>query len=346
MRWRWLLAGTLLLLLVAAGAGAVVLRQALSPVAQQAPDVLFSVSPGETLGTIATRLEREGLVRSALAVNWLARWRDLASSLQTGEYRLSGALRPEEILERIAKGRVETYEVVLPEGLTLVQIAERLAAAGLVDREAFLALARDAESAQRLGVQGETLEGYLFPETYRLPKGLPPLEVARVLVDEFHAVWEELAPLAKRHDFSMKDAVTLASIVEKETGVSEERPLIASVFLNRLAHRMRLEADPAVIYGIPDFDGNLRRRDLEDEDNPYNTYRIFGLPPGPIASPGAASLRAVARPAQTDYLYFVSKNDGTHVFSASYREHVNAVNRYQKKKKPGSKPPGFRGRPN
>ena len=141
---------------------------------------------------------------------------------------------------------------------------------------------------------------------------------------------EELAPLAKRHDFTMKDAVTLASIVEKETGVSEERPLIASVFLNRLARRMRLEADPAVIYGIPDFDGNLRRRDLENEDNPYNTYRIFGLPPGPIASPGEASLRAVVSPAQTDYLYFVSKNDGTHVFSASYREHINAVNRYQK----------------
>jgi UPF0755 protein len=271
-------------------------------------------------------------VRSALAVNWLARWRDLASSLQTGEYRLSGALRPEEILERIAEGRVETYELVLPEGLTLVQTAERLAAAGLADREVFLSVARDAESARRLGVEGETLEGYLFPETYRLPKGLPPLELARVLVDEFHAVWQKLAPLAKQHDFSMKDAVTLASLVEKETGVPEERPLIASVFLNRLARRMRLEADPAVIYGIPDFDGNLRRRDLENEDNPYNTYRIFGLPPGPIASPGAASLRAVVRPAQTHYLYFVSKNDGTHVFSASYREHVDAVNRYQRRR--------------
>jgi len=332
LRWRWLLAGAILLLLVAAGAGAVALRQALSPVSQQAPDVLFSVSPGETLGAIANRLEREGLVRSALAVKWLARWRNLASSLKTGEYRLSGALRPEEILRRIAEGRVETYEVVLPEGLTVVQTAERLAAAGLADREAFLALARNAESARLLGVEGETLEGYLFPETYRLPKGLPPLEVARVLVNEFHSVWKELAPLAKRRDFTMKDAVTLASIVEKETGVPEERPLIASVFLNRLARRMRLETDPAVIYGIPDFDGNLRRRDLENEDNPYNTYRIFGLPPGPIANPGAASLRAVVMPAQTDFLYFVSKNDGSHVFSTSYREHVEAVDRYQKRR--------------
>jgi UPF0755 protein len=332
LRWRWLLAGALLLLCVAVGAGAWTLRRALSPVAAQAPDVLFTVSPGETLGTIARRLEREGLVRSARAVTWLARWRDIASSLQTGEYRLSGALRPEEILERIAEGRVETYQVVLPEGLTVVQTAERLAAAGLADREAFLALARDPASAGRLGVEGDSLEGYLFPETYRLPKGLPPFEVARVLVDEFHTVWRELAPLAKRQDFTMKDTVTLASIIEKETGVAEERPLIASVFLNRLARRMRLEADPAVIYGIPDFDGNLRRSDLENEENPYNTYRIFGLPPGPIASPGEASLRAVVMPARTDYLYFVSKNDGTHVFSSSYREHVNAVDRYQRRR--------------
>jgi UPF0755 protein len=128
----------------------------------------------------------------------------------------------------------------------------------------------------------------------------------------------------------MRDVVTLASIVEKETGVPEERPLIASVFRNRLNRGMRLQTDPSVIYGIPDFDGNLRRRHLNDADNPYNTYRISGLPPGPIASPGADALRAVVNPAETDYLYFVSRNDGTHAFSSSYREHVLAVNRYQK----------------
>ena len=132
----------------------------------------------------------------------------------------------------------------------------------------------------------------------------------------------------------MREVVTLASIVEKETGAPEERPLIAGVFRNRLDRGMRLESDPTVIYGIPDFDGNLRRVHLDDDANPYNTYRIAGLPPGPIANPGAASLRAVVRPAETDYLYFVSRNDGTHVFSRSYREHLNAVNRYQKRRRP------------
>jgi UPF0755 protein len=325
-----MLAGAGLALLLLAGAGTLAVRRTLSPAAAEAPDLLFSVSPGEPLGTIAARLERHGLVRSALAVKWLARWRGLAGSLQSGEYRLSGALSPEQILERIAEGRVETYEVALPEGFTLAQIAERIAAAGLVDRDAFLRVASDPESARLLGVEGETLEGYLFPETYRLPKNLEPLEVARILVEQFQEVWQEIAPLARRRDFSMKDVVTLASIVEKESGVPEERPLIASVFLNRLERGMRLETDPTVIYGIPDFDGNLRRRHLDDEDNPYNTYRIFGLPPGPIASPGADALRAVVNPAQTDYLYFVSRNDGTHVFSRSYREHTNAVNRFQR----------------
>src|SRR5262249_42858134 len=126
------------------------------------------------------------------------------------------------------------------------------------------------------------------------------------------------------------EVVTLASIIEKETGVADERPLIASVFQNRLRQGMRLETDPAVIYGISDFDGNLRRRDLEDESNPYNTYRIAGLPPGPIASPGAAALRAVVEPAQTRFLFFVSRNDGSHSFSATYAEHLAAVNRYQR----------------
>jgi UPF0755 protein len=127
--------------------------------------------------------------------------------------------------------------------------------------------------------------------------------------------------------------VTLASIVEKETGVPEERPLIAAVFHNRLRRRMRLETDPTVIYGIPNFDGNIKKKHLLDKSNPYNTYKIMGLPPGPIASPGIDALRAVLEPAESEYLYFVSRNDGTHHFSNSYREHVNAVNRYQKRRR-------------
>ena len=147
----------------------------------------------------------------------------------------------------------------------------------------------------------------------------------------FNDAWSDIEPGARDLELSKHQIVILASIVEKETAAPEERRLIAAVFLNRLKKGMRLETDPTVIYGIPNFDGNLRRRDLQDKSNPYNTYQIAGLPPGPIASPGSDALRAVVKPAETEYLYFVSRNDGTHEFSRTYREHVNAVNRYQRR---------------
>ena len=154
------------------------------------------------------------------------------------------------------------------------------------------------------------------------------------MVKQFDRVWDEqVSGLAAASALSKNEIVILASIVEKETAAPEERPLIASVFLNRLERGMRLETDPTVIYGIPQFDGNLRRKHLEDASNPYNTYRISGLPPGPIANPGSEALRAIVEPESADFLYFVSRNDGTHHFSETYREHVNAVNRYQKRRR-------------
>jgi UPF0755 protein len=262
----------------------------------------------------------------------LARYRELDGALQVGEYEISAALAPGEILTRIVEGRVVVYEVVIPEGLTASQIALRVEAAGLSNAVAFLAFASDPASAGLLGVEGGNLEGYLFPETYRLPRGLGVHEVAKLLVDQFLQVWREIEPQARSQELSMLEVVTLASIVEKETAAPEERPLIASVFRNRLRRGMRLETDPTVIYGIPDFDGNLRRRDLENAENPYNTYQIPGLPPGPIANPGADALRAVVNPAESDYLFFVSRNDGTHIFSKTYSEHARAVDQYQRKR--------------
>jgi UPF0755 protein len=332
VRARALAAGGLavLLTLILAGAGLAVL--ALRPVAPRSVQSrVFDVRRGEALPSIARRLQADGLVKSAVAVELLARIRGLATGLQAGEYELSPAMAPGEILERIASGRVLAHEIVIPEGFTAAQIAERLAGRGLADPDAFLAVARDPAVARELGVEGAGLEGYLFPETYHLPRGLAARAVADVLVGQFRAAWAELAPLAERRGVSMQFVVTLASIVEKETGAPEERPLIASVFLNRLARRMRLETDPTVIYGIPEFSGNLRRRDLEDTGNPYNTYVIAGLPPGPIANPGRAALRAVLEPADSDYLYFVSRNDGTHAFSSRYADHVRAVNQYQRR---------------
>jgi UPF0755 protein len=290
------------------------------------------VAAGESLGHVAERLQAAGLVRSARALKIFARWNELDGRLHVGEYELSPHESSAQILDAITSGRVKTWPVTVPEGTRASEIALRLQEAGLADAEAFMAVVRDPDVAHALGVPGDTLEGYLYPDTYQLPHGLPADEVARTMVRLFDRVWsEQVEPLAAGSPLSKYQIVTLASIVEKETAAPEERPLIAAVFLNRLKKGMRLETDPTVIYGIADFDGNLKRRHLEDAGNPYNTYRIPGLPPGPIASPGVDALLAVVRPSDTDYLYFVSRNDGTHHFSATYDEHVNAVNRYQKR---------------
>ncbi|MCH8084099.1 MAG: endolytic transglycosylase MltG [Myxococcales bacterium] len=332
MNRRAVVVAAVALALLGAAAVAQSLRWALSPALASAPPVIFDVRSGASLGQVARDLESRGLIRNAGAFKLLARYRELEGALQVGEYEISAALAPGEILTRIVEGRVVVYEVVIPEGLTASQIALRVEAAGLSNAVAFLAFASDPASAGSLGVEGANLEGYLFPETYRLPRGLGVHEVAKLLVDQFLQVWREIEPQARSQKLSMLEVVTLASIVEKETAAPEERPLIASVFRNRLRRGMRLETDPTVIYGIPDFDGNLRRRDLENADNPYNTYQIPGLPPGPIANPGADALRAVVNPAESDYLFFVSRNDGTHVFSKTYSEHARAVDQYQRKR--------------
>jgi UPF0755 protein len=335
---RFLLALSLLLAAVTVGMG-VLLMHALSPAAGSERSIYFRVEPGVSLGSVARDLERERLVRHAWAFEGLARWRGWAGELRAGEYDLSPHLGTGEILERIAEGQVRTYRMVIPEGLTAVAIAQRLEENGLSDADAFLAAVREQELVDELGVEGESLEGYLFPETYQLARGLPPAEIARAMVAQFHAIWPEVAPRSEALGLSMLETVTLASIVEKETGAPEERSLIAAVFLNRLRRGMRLETDPTVIYGIPHFDGNLRREHLEDSGNPYNTYLIRGLPPGPIANPGADALRAAVDPADSSYLFFVSRNDGTHEFSTSYREHAAAVDRYQKKKRSRTRAP-------
>ena len=335
---RFLLALPLLLAVVVIGAGVLVARS-LSPLAGSEQSIEFRVQPGLSLGAVARDLERERLVRHAWAFETLARWRGLAGEIRAGEYDLSPHLTTGEILERIAEGRVRTYRIVIPEGLTAVEIAQRLEEEGLADPGEFLTAVRTQELVNELDVEGESLEGYLFPETYQLARGLPVAEIARAMVAQFHAVWPEIAPSSEALGLSMLETVTLASIVEKETGVPEERSLIAAVFHNRLRRGMRLETDPTVIYGIPSFDGNLRRTDLEDAGNPYNTYQIPGLPPGPIANPGAAALRAAVAPASSSYLYFVSRNDGTHEFSSSYAEHSAAVDRFQKRRRGRISPP-------
>lgn len=328
-------------LLAAAGAsaGAFVLgayRFALSPVqAPGDPPVLaeFEVEAGDGLSGVARALEARGLIRSALALRAHARLQSMETRLKVGEYELSPDLSTPQIAEILASGRVRTHAVVIPEGIRAEEIADRLALEGLVDRADFLRFVFDPESPKRLSIEGPTLEGYLFPDTYRFARGLPAAQIAEAMVDEFREVYRELRATRPESELSMRELVTLASIVEKETGVPEERPLIAAVFLNRIRLGMRLETDPTVIYGITDFDGNLRRVHLDDAENPYNTYQISGLPPGPIASPGREAMQAVLEPADSPHLFFVSRNDGTHVFSKNYGEHARAVVHFQKQRR-------------
>lgn len=330
------------LLVVAAAAIAITagltgwIRYALSPIQRErgAGSIeLFEIRAGESLSGVARALEDRGLIRSALALRGLARVQSLETELKVGEYELSPGLSSLEIVQILASGRVRTHPVVIPEGIRAAEIADRLARERLVDREEFLRVVFDPDSPKRFSVEGPTLEGYLFPDTYRFARGLSASKIAEAMVDEFREVYRTIRADSPSSDLSMRELVTLASIVEKETGVPEERPLIAAVFLNRMQRGMRLETDPTVIYGIADFDGNLRRIHLDDAENPYNTYQIPGLPPGPIASPGRDAMRAVLEPADSPFLFFVSRNDGTHIFSKSYRDHSRAVVHFQKQRR-------------
>jgi len=303
------------------------------PVERVAQEKLFTISSGQGLKKTAHALQREGLVSNALRFTILARLEKKDKLLKAGEYFFSTTMTPREILGQMVEGRVHLYRLTIPEGYNLVQIAAAVAAAGLEGEKPFLDAARHPETINQLGIDADTLEGYLFPDTYYFPRGLDSYTIIATMVKQFRAAfkpaWEQQA---KKLGMTVHEVVTLASIIEKETGAPEERPLIASVFHNRLKKGMRLETDPTVIYGISDFDGNIKRRHLETY-TPYNTYKIKGLPPGPIASPGALALEAALYPAQSDYLYFVSKKDGTHQFSTTIKAHNAAVRKYQLRKK-------------
>ena len=220
----------------------------------------------------------------------------------------------------MTRGVIITHPVTIPEGFTKEQIAQLLSERALVDKKQFLALTVAPSLLEKYGINAPSLEGYLYPDTYRFGRGLSAASIIESMVRRFFDVTKPFKGTIEQSGMTFLEVVTMASIVEKETGKEEERPLIASVFLNRLKKRMRLESDPTVIYGIENFNGNLTRNDLLTK-TPYNTYAIRGLPPGPIASPGLEAIKAVLFPADTRYLFFVSKNDGSHHFSQTLREH-------------------------
>lgn len=332
------------LLVVAAAAHLAWSHLTRSPVrAFDAPPQALVVPPGASVGDIGRELQRLGLVRHPLVFRALATSRRVAGRLRAGEYSLEGPLSLADIVDKLARGDVVRREVTFPEGKNVAEMAAIAADRGLPEA-AFLAAASDPAPIRDLDPRAEDLEGYLFPDTYDVPRGE---DAARVLVGRmlrrFRDVVEPELPGLRSRGLSLREVVTLASLVELETARAEERPRVAAVFLNRLERRMPLQTDPTVIYALRRagaWNGNIRRQDL-DVASPYNTYRNPGLPPGPIASPGRASILAVLHPAPVEDLYFVSRNDGTHHFSPTLAEHQRAVDYYQRRR---GTPPGPRQR--
>lgn len=308
-----------------------------TPASRNASPTVVSIPRGLSFRVIANNLEDAGVIRSADSFIFAAGLLGANKKIKAGEYELSGAMSPMEILNLLVKGEVKRYFVTVPEGYSARDIARLLAGAGLADEQTFLSRAGDAGVAASLGVDGPTLEGYLFPDTYQFTRGMGVDEIIGRMVAKFKSVYfPDIDEAAQKKNMSMRKVVTLASMIEKETGAHNERRRISAVFHNRLKKRIRLQSDPTVIYGIKDFDGNITRRHLLAK-NPYNTYANYGLPPGPIANPGRASLEAAIDPENAGFLFFVSKNDGTHYFSESLKEHNAAVAQFQKSVTPAER---------
>ena len=283
---------------------------------------------GAGSAAIAGALERAGVIRYSWEFLLVRALRPTAK-LQAGEYRFAKAAAVADVFGRIAKGDIYYFEFTVPEGSNMFDIARGLEEKGVMTASEFLEAASDPAPIRDLAPKAETLEGFLFPSTYRLSHGTTAPQLTKMMTDQFRKEWKLLAS-DERTD--PQRTVTLASLVEKETGVAGERPLIASVFANRLAKGMRLECDPTTIYAAlldNRYRGTIHKSDLRSS-NPYNTYQNAGLPPGPIANPGAASIRAALDPAETKFLYFVAKpSGGSHQFSATMIEHEKAVQAYR-----------------
>jgi len=289
--------------------------------------VEIRVEQGEPFSAVVRKLREQKVVTNERLFSLWARYSGLEKKIHWGLYRFELPLSPSEILNRMASGQGVFWRVTIPEGLTVKEIADLLAKMGIVPQEEFLAAAHDPELLVSLGLAGKGIEGYLFPNTYNFIPETPPREIILKMAEQFRKTFEPLVD-QRQDNLTRHEIVTLASIIEKETGVEAERPLVSAVFHNRLKLKMPLQSDPTVIYGLKEFNGNLTRRDLH-ASSPYNTYRIPALPPGPICNPGLSSLRAALDPAAVPFLYFVSKNDGTHVFSESLEAHSQAVKAYQ-----------------
>lgn len=299
----------------------------------ESTEVIYEVKPGQSFNVIAKDLENQGLVKNAFAFSMYARLVNQRQNVKRGEYGLRKNMVPREILAVITSGKSIAKPFTVSEGLNIYEISDLYEAQGFGKKADFMALVKDKAFAQQLlGEPVESLEGYLFPETYMITKFESTRDLIAAMVRRFLLVYSEIGAAQALPGWSRHQVVILASIIEKETGAKEDRPLVSSVFHNRLAKRMRLQTDPTILYGMADVSGvmpnNIRKADILKPTR-YNTYVIGALPPGPISNPGRESLLATLKPASTKYLYFVSRNDGTTVFSEDLSNHNKAVHTFQ-----------------
>ena len=319
-----------LVLILITSSGAVLFLS--NPVGDSETTISYEVAPGRGFNAIIGELHQRGIINYPQLFKLYLYLTFQDHRLKVGEYTLSGGQSPAELVNILSSGKSNDYALTFPEGINMYEIADLLESKGLGSQKKFLALCRDPEFIQTLlGEKVYSLEGYLFPQTYHVTKFTKEEELIKLMVENFLSVYEELKG---NHKISLPrhELVTLASIIEKETGAPDERPLISSVFHNRLRQGMKLESDPTIIYGILDREGhlvkNIRRKDIRAWTK-YNTYRVKRLPHGPIANPGREALVATLNPVESPYFFFVSRNEGTHYFSKTYKEHLQAVKKFQ-----------------
>ncbi len=290
-------------------------------------NTVFTIKPGETFSSINYRLTKEKLISNPRIFHYFTKYKDQLSKFKAGTFNINKGDTMSDILHTFVEGSPILTSITIPEGKNIFEIGKLLETNGITSYDEFVKLARDKEILNRFDIKGPSLEGYLFPETYKFAPGTPAFTIIKSMMGVFD---DKVKDIDFNHPFLSKhEVITLASIVEKETGAKSERPTIAGVFLNRLKKKMRLQSDPTTIYGIyENFNGNLRKKHLL-EKTPFNTYKIPALPIGPISNPSIEAIKAVLKPDDHNFLYFVSKNDGTHIFTKTYNDHLNAVKEWQ-----------------
>lgn len=291
--------------------------------------VIVEVLAGQKFKEISRNLQDQGLVNRWWAINSLARIKGKDTAIKAGEYELTPGMSPKQILAKLISGEVLKRLITIKEGMAISDIAKAVEEAKLLSAEEFKKEASNIDLVSKYGIKAKSFEGYLFPESYQFSRPVTARQIIARMFEESDRRWtKEFGTRADEMGLSRHEVITLASIIEKESGKVEEQPLISSVFHNRIVQGMRLQADPTVIYGLPNFNGNITEDNLKDP-HPYNTYVYSGLPPGPISNPGETAVRAALFPEQTTYLFFVADGTGGHVFSTTLQEHNEAVRIYQ-----------------